>query len=113
MGNALVLSINLHDGYVYGTTIYDMNLLKDVILECLENKGPLYEPDDPETAEYVMIGHLICGSLRIIFYECGDDLCISIPRNVSPLKEYDSAAYEFPREVFQSIEARLINNNAG
>ena len=25
----------------------------------LENKGPLYEPDDPETAEYVMIGHVI------------------------------------------------------
>ena len=105
--------INLHDGYVNGTTIYDMNLLKDVILECLENKGPLYEPDDPENAEYVMIGHLICGSLRIIFYECGNDLCISMPRNVSPLEEYDSAAYEFPREVFQSIEARLINNNAG
>ncbi|MCR5694665.1 MAG: hypothetical protein K6G89_06810 [Clostridia bacterium] len=101
--------INLHDGYVYGTTIYDMDLLRDVILECLENKGPLYEPEDPVNAEYVMIGYLFCGSLRIIFYECGDDLYITMPRNVSPLEEYDSNPYLFPREVFVSIEERLID----
>ena len=98
----------IKDNYVYGRQINDMTLLRDIILECLEAKGPLYKDFKNENDEGVMVGHLYCGDFRIIFYQYGETLCVTMPRNMSPIAEYDDAGvYEFPESVFQNIEKRI------
>ena len=97
------------DNCVYGREIRDMTLLRDIILECLEAKGSLYKDYRDTNDEGVMVGHLYCRNFRIIFRQYGDTLCISMPRNVSPLADYNDSGsnYVFPESVFRDIEKRI------
>ena len=94
------------DNLIYDRQVNDMVMLRDIIILTFEGKGQAVDRT-ALNGEVVMVGYLRCGFFRIIFYEIGEDIYVTLDSNQSPLAENRNGTFECSAEVLDKINKKI------